>query len=225
LSRRCLRALHFSDYFQYLTTIQIVQFMIGLAGSVGALVTRLLWMSLPEQWGWGAPCNGSWTGSWFGLAVVLSYLVLFIQLYNEKYKSDALAAAKRKAAAGGSGSGPDWRMGGTGTATPGGSPKGMVTLCGGEYRSTFSPRNWPDRGADRSTAPGSAAVAAALGRACPEDAFAAIRARWLSDPLVVADRERAMQPRMPTPGSSPAAAAEAEAGLHRRTWGTSAARL
>jgi hypothetical protein len=153
---------------KYLTSVQIVQFMIALIASLGAMVTRGLWTVTPRAWNLGGECHGSWSGSYFGLAIIVSYLYLFMQLYNEKYHSDQAAAAAKAS-----------KLQRDSAAKPAESP---------EFGSTFS--------LHAKTAPPSsahAAVASALAvpaLASSEDLFASMRDEWMSHPLHVADRKR-----------------------------------
>lgn len=45
----------------------------------------------------GLPCHGSWEASWFGLALLVSYLALFIQLYKDLYVKQPKVCDKAQA--------------------------------------------------------------------------------------------------------------------------------
>jgi hypothetical protein len=67
---------------KYLTMLQIVQFVVGLIGCLGGLLPRTLFdlgvTSLPR-------CHGEYEGAFFGIAVLATYLYLFIELYQKSY--------------------------------------------------------------------------------------------------------------------------------------------
>lgn len=133
---------------------------------------RLVWTIAPEL-GIGATCHGSWSGSFFGVGIIISYLVLFTRLYNEKYHQDQQSARrmahqdKMKSAARGDETG--------------------AHLPPHEFSSTFSPlcKTAPPTGTSASAALGAVPVLANL-----EDAYAQLRDEWLMHPMIVADRER-----------------------------------
>jgi len=73
---------------RYLTTMQIVQFIADESGNVmWAYYTKYL----------GRACSGSWFSFWFGMGVIASFLLLFIDFYRKSYlkpKAGKAAAAK-----------------------------------------------------------------------------------------------------------------------------------
>jgi len=69
---------------KYLTTMQIIQFVIGISICVFGLFRRAL----------HGICTGSWTGAIFAIAILSSYLFLFIRFYLEIYH---LVPARNKA--------------------------------------------------------------------------------------------------------------------------------
>ena len=111
-----------------------------------------------------------WSGGCFGLAIIISYLILFIRLYNEKYSADQAAASKKLR-----------------SSAP--STIASVVPPTPEFASTFSPH-----AKTRSLAGGSAenapVISFALATNAPEDQFAGLRSKWLAHPILVADRVR-----------------------------------
>lgn len=77
---------------RYLTMLQILQFVVALVGCTGGLVFRVL-----SQAGWLSSdyyCRGEYSAAYFGLAVLATYLVLFVQLYNNNYRKKRRAGKK-----------------------------------------------------------------------------------------------------------------------------------
>lgn len=67
---------------QYLTAGQIIQFMGGLAVGGTLFMFRILHDLGYEQY---PGCSGSYFSSIFGLGILFSYLVLFVQMYYQMY--------------------------------------------------------------------------------------------------------------------------------------------
>lgn len=67
---------------RYLTVTQIVQFVVALTACWAGLGPRILnhygFTSFPHCW-------GSFTGAFFGVGILSSYLLLFVQLYRDAY--------------------------------------------------------------------------------------------------------------------------------------------
>jgi len=70
---------------RYLTMGQIVQFVVALVGCWGALLPRLL---NSAGFKYFPHCYGDYTGAFFGVGILTSYLYLFIKLYRESYPKD-----------------------------------------------------------------------------------------------------------------------------------------
>jgi hypothetical protein len=67
---------------KWLTLMQIVQFVID----VGACCLAVYWRFLYEIGSAnGYACHGNWVGALSGSAIIVSYLLLFVQLYNQLY--------------------------------------------------------------------------------------------------------------------------------------------
>jgi hypothetical protein len=145
--------------------------MIGLLSSVGALLSRLIWMVAP---GWGAPCWGSWYGTFFGLAVVISYLALFIQLYNDRYKPNQQGKA----------------------AAMMDKKSNHTTLFKSEVRANSMTGRVPPEFSSPVRAVSSMPCQQQRRRSgaglcsTPEDAYASMRYQFINHPLIVADREQ-----------------------------------
>jgi hypothetical protein len=180
---------------KYLTTIQIVQFMIGLGASVFALTMRLLYDLTPRHWGLGWPVSGTWSGSFFGLAVVISYLILFVRLYNEKYTKDAAAARKQ------------------GAMTKQKGDAGATTTPA-QYSSLYSPLA---KSAPASVMSASQALKLSSGMA--EDGFVGLRDAWLGHPLITADQQRYAEQEKTVEGSSSANVPTVDITIRKRTFG------
>lgn len=90
----CMHAAKVNVWWKrYLTKGQIVQFVLGIVGGVGGLIVRLLHDFVSSTH--FPKCHGEYVPSMFGFAILLSYLVLFIQLYrSEGYKKRALDQEK-----------------------------------------------------------------------------------------------------------------------------------
>lgn len=69
---------------KYLTTLQIIQFVVGLSGCVFILGSKcsVSLGLLPASYF----CHGHYYGAFFGVFIIASYLLLFIDLFQEKYK-------------------------------------------------------------------------------------------------------------------------------------------
>jgi len=80
---------------KHLTTGQIIQFIVALTGCIlafGSRVASLQLHILPvDQYG----CWGTSGGAYVGIAIIASYLYLFIVLYKKMYARKKVAAAKR----------------------------------------------------------------------------------------------------------------------------------
>lgn len=158
----------------------------------------------PWAW-WSAPCHGSWAGSYFGLAVIVSYLVLFVRLYNEKYKADKAAASSAAAAA---------------------ASRAKSSMFKSQVLAASSSGN--DSSVRRSPSLDLASPQFA-GVATQEDLYDSMRSAWLSHPLVVAEKARwtsssgSVAPHEEAPMEE--AMLKPEAVLHRRKFGTDADRL
>ena len=78
---------------RYLTLAQIIQFVIGLAACVIGLGSLVLYVNGygPEVGGY--KCHGEFSAAYFGIGILLSYLVLFIKFYADSYREKQ--AAKR----------------------------------------------------------------------------------------------------------------------------------
>jgi len=61
---------------KYLTTLQILQFIIDDSANI----SWAYYTVLEER-----TCSGSWSGFWFGVLVIASFLILFIQFYKKTY--------------------------------------------------------------------------------------------------------------------------------------------
>lgn len=70
---------------RHLTTLQIVQFVVGIAMCIGVLAIRIghdfISNDLFDH------CHGSYAGGVFGIGILLSYLVLFVALYRKLYNN------------------------------------------------------------------------------------------------------------------------------------------
>ena len=201
-----------SASLQYLTTLQILQFLLGLAASLFGLFLRVMWdlglrPSLPvvgyppvrgEAWSWwSAPCHGSWAGSYFGLAVIVSYLVLFMRLYNEKYESPS----------------PKRSSGGE-TMFVKSKPVAQVQSTGNGALA-----------ASRRTPSMDMLSPASVGVATQEDLYDAMRSAWLAHPLITTEKARWSSGSVQPEESPKEAMQKPEATLHRRKFGTDADRL
>jgi len=87
-----LHALGFDCWWKkYLTMMQIVQFVAAVAACLFVLSSRILY-------DFGVPftyrCHGDYFGACFGVAILLSYLYLFIVFYRSNYKDKRLTKAK-----------------------------------------------------------------------------------------------------------------------------------
>lgn len=71
---------------RYLTTMQIVQFVVDISINVSWAYYTLN----------GSTCSGSWFGFWFGMGVLNSFLVLFINFYIKSYLTPKTGAAAPK---------------------------------------------------------------------------------------------------------------------------------
>lgn len=69
---------------KYLTTMQIMQFILDSSGNIS-------WSYYTLN---GTQCSGSWFGFWFGTFVISSFLLLFINFYINSYVRKPKAAAK-----------------------------------------------------------------------------------------------------------------------------------
>jgi len=72
---------------KYITTLQILQFVADCG-------LNNLWLYYTFQLPAGKTCGGGWVGYSIGQFVLLSYLVLFIQLYRQMYNSRQSAQKK-----------------------------------------------------------------------------------------------------------------------------------
>jgi len=87
----CLHALGIDVWWKrYLTVAQIVQFVVAIIGCLGGLIPRSLWSLGFTMF---PACHGEFTYSFFGVGVLASYLVLFIQMYKQNYKDKRAASA------------------------------------------------------------------------------------------------------------------------------------
>jgi len=89
-----LHALRLNIWWKkYLTTLQIVQFVVALTGCVAAFATRTAALRLhilpAAQYG----CVGSDLGAVVGVVIIASYLYLFIILFQAKYTKPTSAKA------------------------------------------------------------------------------------------------------------------------------------
>jgi fatty acid elongase 3 len=86
---------------KHLTTLQIVQFCIALTACSVAMAMRYY----SAYTGHGYFCHGTWAGSYFGVGILLSYLVLFMKLYADLYYQKKQQKANNKVAAAANGHG------------------------------------------------------------------------------------------------------------------------
>lgn len=72
---------------RYLTMLQITQFIVALIGCCGGLVFKILHdlNLLPNKM---YDCHGDYSIAVFGLLILFTYLILFIDLYNNSYKKN-----------------------------------------------------------------------------------------------------------------------------------------
>jgi len=70
---------------EWVTIIQLVQFMVAILSGIIGLTMRILGEIL--QLSWSPLCWGNWSGSFFGLGILFSYLILFAKLYKQTYKN------------------------------------------------------------------------------------------------------------------------------------------
>jgi len=71
---------------EWVTIGQLVQFAIVLLSGMAGVALRILGDILGFSW---APlCHGTWSGSFFALAILLSYLLLFYKMYKETYHKE-----------------------------------------------------------------------------------------------------------------------------------------
>jgi hypothetical protein len=84
---------------KYLTLLQIVQFVVALCGCILAVSSRIFAITLRvlpvEQYG----CWGTYGGAWVGIAIIASYLYLFIVLFRAKYDKKGVASSASSSAA------------------------------------------------------------------------------------------------------------------------------
>jgi fatty acid elongase 3 len=72
---------------EWVTIAQLVQFVVVILSGIVGLTFRILGDILGFAW---APlCHGNWSGSFFGLAILVSYLFLFGNLYRERYPTNS----------------------------------------------------------------------------------------------------------------------------------------
>jgi hypothetical protein len=70
---------------KYLTVGQIIQFCVGISCSLVAVIPRIFHDFVSRDY---SNCNGTYSATAFGFFILISYLALFIKLYNsEAYKS------------------------------------------------------------------------------------------------------------------------------------------
>jgi hypothetical protein len=191
---------------KYLTTVQITQFMVALLASVGAMLMRIVWTLTPRAWGLGYPCTGSWSGSYFGLAIIVSYLVLFVRLYQQKYKADEATAGKKGGTQAGRVAGSKALQQTTGAKVGSGRATSTSSTPTPDYSSTFSPHCKPT-------------PIVTAGIATHEDLFAAQRTAWLAHPLLEADRQRwaqHAQREAEQPKGKPKAGVDLKLGVNKR---------
>jgi len=68
---------------KYLTSLQILQFILDELGNVSWVYHTVIE---------GRKCSGSWTGFWFGMGVIFSFLVLFINFFKKTYSGKGKGA-------------------------------------------------------------------------------------------------------------------------------------
>lgn len=78
---------------RYLTTLQILQFVISVFTGCVVLGFRCLG---DLGFSWAPKGAGSYESAIFGLAILLSYLILFLQLYRQKYPEQQVKLVKVK---------------------------------------------------------------------------------------------------------------------------------
>mmetsp|Transcript_17752 Transcript_17752/g.21292 ORF Transcript_17752/g.21292 Transcript_17752/m.21292 type:complete len:290 (+) Transcript_17752:299-1168(+) len=85
---------------KYLTTGQIIQFVIDVVVCSYATARKYLYVYSNGANPWGENCGGNLAGAFFGTGLLFSYLVLFIQLYVGMYMKkggkDAKKVAKKR---------------------------------------------------------------------------------------------------------------------------------
>lgn len=77
---------------RYLTTMQIIQFVIDLFIIYSCTYTFYANKYYPALPNFGT-CSGGEGAAWFGCAILTSYLFLFINFYRMTYKKKAAAAS------------------------------------------------------------------------------------------------------------------------------------
>jgi fatty acid elongase 3 len=77
---------------KYLTMLQIVQFVAALTGCILAFGARILsnGLHLIDESVFG--CHGTYEGAYVGIAVIASYLYLFLVMYNHTYSKKQKAS-------------------------------------------------------------------------------------------------------------------------------------
>ena len=79
------QSLHLDVWWKrHLTTLQILQFCVDNLGNTIVWPMYRLYLE--------RPCSGSWYGFWFGVLVIASFLLLFIQFYQRSYVGKTRAA-------------------------------------------------------------------------------------------------------------------------------------
>jgi len=181
-----LHELHYDIWWKrYLTSLQIIQFLIALVASVGALLTRIIWVVAPTHSGWGAPCHGSWFEAAFGLAIIASYLYLFMQLYKDRYKKKEDAVASKD----------EMTRRRTTLFKSQITPKSATAMTStaaksSDVHSTFSPACRPTGVCPSILASAATSATSSVMRVAPEDAYVELRTAWLNHPLLVDERKR-----------------------------------
>jgi len=79
---------------KYLTMLQIVQFVVALVGCFGGLLPRAF-NDLGISW-WPR-CHGEYGGAFFGIGILATYLILFVNLYQASYKGGKPKTASQRA--------------------------------------------------------------------------------------------------------------------------------
>lgn len=78
---------------RYLTMLQITQFVVALIGCCGGLTFKMLAnLGILESTQYN--CHGDYSIAIFGLGILATYLILFIDLYNNSYKKNKKGSRK-----------------------------------------------------------------------------------------------------------------------------------